>query len=199
MNHTLYTVSPRLLEVSTREALRYLNIKSPDEALLRLTMDCIDEAKSVASLKAVYVKSGVTVENDTVRLDFMGMKSKKLAAFLDGCKEAYVFAATMGMRADMLVNRYLKAEPSRGVIFNAACVAVIEAFCDKLNGYLLGKEKSGRRFSPGYGDLKLEYQRELLSCLNADRLIGVTLTDACLMVPTKSVSAVIGIKQSELK
>lgn len=194
MNHTLYTVSPNLLEVSTREALRYLNIKSPDEALLRLTMDCIDEAKSIASLKAVYVKSGVTVENDRVRLDFMEMKSSKLAAFLNGCKDAYVFAATMGARADMLVNKYLKTEASRGVIFNAACVAVVESFCDRLNGYLTGADSSTKRFSPGYGDLSLEYQRELLAYLDAERKIGVSLTDGCLMVPTKTVTAIVGIK-----
>ncbi len=194
MNHTLYTVSPKLLEVNTKEALRYLNIKSPDEALLRLTMDCIDEAKSIASLKAVYVKSGVVVENDTVRLDFMEMKSTKLAAFLNGCKEVYVFAATMGMRADMLVNRYLKTEASKGVIFNAACVALEEAFCDRLNGYLLGVDASSRRFSPGYGDLSLEYQKELLKYLDAERKIGVSLTDGCLMVPTKTVTAIVRIK-----
>ena len=194
MNHTLYTVSPNLLEVSTREALRYLNIKSPDEALLRLTMDCIDEAKSIASLKAVYIKSGVTVENDIIRLDFMEMKSAKLAAFLNGCNEAYVFAATIGMRADMLVNKYLKTEASRGVIFNAACVALEEAFCDRLNGYLLGVDSSTRRFSPGYGDLSLEYQREILSYLDAERKIGVSLTDGCLMVPTKTLTAIVGIK-----
>ena len=194
MNHTLYTVSPRLLEVKTREALRYLNIKSPDEALLRLTMDCIDEAKSVASLKAVYLKSGVIIENDTVKLDFMDMKSSKLTAFLDGCREAYVFAATMGMKADMLVNRYLKTEASKGIIFNAACVALEEAFCDRLNGYLLGADSSTRRFSPGYGDLSLEYQREILAYLDAERKIGVFLTDGCLMVPTKTVTAIVGIK-----
>lgn len=199
MSVTLYTASPSRLDISLSHVFRYLNIREPDGELLKIADECLTEAISVAQLRAVYVKTGVALKNGKAIFDFIEMESKDLCKFLDGCREAYVFVATIGVKADMLVNRYLKAEPSRGVIFNAACVAVIEAFCDKLNGFLLGKEKSGRRFSPGYGDLKLEYQRELLSCLNADRLIGVTLTDACLMVPTKSVSAVIGIKQSELK
>ena len=194
MNYTLYTVSPSRLEIGLCDVFRYLNVSSPDEELLKKAGDCLDEALNIAQLKAVYVKSNVKLENGKAIFDFMEMESEKLCRFLDGCNEAYIFVATMGLNADMLVNRYMKTDMARGVIFNAACVAVIEAFCDKLNGYLLGAENSGRRFSPGYGDLKLEYQKELLSCLEADRRVGVTLTEGCLMIPTKSVSAIIGIK-----
>ncbi len=199
MNYTLYTSSPSRLDISCRDVLRYLNIKSPDEEHLRAAAMSIDEALDIAQLKAVYVKTGVKLEENKAIFDFMEMESAQLRKFLEGCNEAYIFVATMGVKADMLVNRYMKKDMSRGVIFNAACVAVIEAFCDKLNGYLLNIENSSKRFSPGYGDLKLEYQRELLSHLEADRRVGVSLTDGCLMVPTKSVSAIIGIKQTELK
>ena len=194
MNHILYTSSPSRLEISTRDVLRYLNVREPDEELLALVNDCLDEAVKVAQLKAVYVRTNVALCGDKAIFDFIEMESKSLCKFIDGCDEAYIFVATMGIKADMLVNRYLKTDPSRGVIFNAACVSVIEAFCDKLNGYLLKTENSSKRFSPGYGDLKLEYQRELLTHLDSVRKIGVSLTDGCLMVPTKSVSAIIGIK-----
>lgn len=194
MNYTLYTVSPSRLEIGLCDVFRYLNVSSPDEELLKTAEECLAEALKIAQLKAVYVRSDVKVEGDKAIFDFMEMKSEKLCRFLEGCNGAYIFVATVGIKADMLVNRYMKTDMSRGVIFNAACVAVIEAFCDKLNGYLLGTGKSCRRFSPGYGDLKLEYQKELLSCLEADRRVGVTLTDGCLMIPTKSVSAIIGIK-----
>ncbi|NLC44698.1 MAG: Vitamin B12 dependent methionine synthase activation subunit, partial [Clostridiales bacterium] len=49
------------------------------------------------------------------------------------------------------------------------------------------------RFSPGYGDLPLEIQGPLLESLDAKQLIGVTLTNAYLMLPQKSVSAFVGI------
>ena len=50
------------------------------------------------------------------------------------------------------------------------------------------------RYSPGYGDWPLDAQRELLALLDTPRAIGVSLTDSLLMVPSKSVSAVIGVK-----
>ena len=193
MTHTLYTVSPTLLSVEIKDTLRYLSIKSPDEATLSLALDCIEEAKNVAVPKAVYVKSRVRTEGRRVIFDFMEMESDNLAKFLDGYEEAYIFCATLGVKADMLTGRYLKSQPSRGVLFNSACVATVEAFCDRLNAYLTQGKHPVRRYSPGYGDLSLEYQREILKYLDTERKIGVTLTDGCLMVPTKTVTAIVGV------
>ena len=50
------------------------------------------------------------------------------------------------------------------------------------------------RYSPGYGDWPLEAQRRLFELLDAPRKAGVSLTDSLLMVPSKSVSAIIGVK-----
>ena len=50
------------------------------------------------------------------------------------------------------------------------------------------------RFSPGYGDLSLDTQKKLLSALDSQRKIGITLTESLLMLPTKSVSAIIGLE-----
>ena len=48
------------------------------------------------------------------------------------------------------------------------------------------------RFSPGYGDLSLEVQKEIFSLLDCPRKIGVSLGDSLLMTPSKSVTAIIG-------
>ena len=45
------------------------------------------------------------------------------------------------------------------------------------------------------GDLPLTAQREFLKALDAERLIGVHLNEACVMTPSKSVTAVIGLKE----
>ena len=52
------------------------------------------------------------------------------------------------------------------------------------------------RFSPGYGDLPLETQRELIRVLDTHRKIGVSLTGSCLMMPSKSVTAILGISDT---
>ena len=51
------------------------------------------------------------------------------------------------------------------------------------------------RFSPGYGDFSLSCQRAVLDALDAGKHLGIKLTDSFLMMPSKSVTAVIGVSQ----
>ena len=66
---------------------------------------------------------------------------------------------------------------------------------DKIRADLAPGETLVQRYSPGYGTFPLAAQRTLLAILDAPRTVGVSLTDALLMVPSKSVSAVIGVRK----
>ena len=50
------------------------------------------------------------------------------------------------------------------------------------------------RFSPGFGDLPLELQRQVTEALDCPRSLGITLGESLLMTPSKSVTAIIGMK-----
>jgi len=50
------------------------------------------------------------------------------------------------------------------------------------------------RFSPGYGDLSLDHQKGLLKYVEADK-IGISLSETMVMLPEKSITAVIGWKE----
>ena len=54
------------------------------------------------------------------------------------------------------------------------------------------------RFSPGYGDLSLDLQTDLIRITEAQKHIGITLSENLIMIPTKSVTAIIGIKQHKM-
>ena len=64
---------------------------------------------------------------------------------------------------------------------------------------------SGRRFyvrprsSPGYGDLSLTYQAEFLRVLEATKKIGIVLSEGGVMIPEKSVTAVMGLSREQTK
>jgi cobalamin-dependent methionine synthase I len=77
--------------------------------------------------------------------------------------------------------------------------ALIEKLMDEVEAEIRRElppnESLVSRYSPGYGDFPLTAQRELLSLLDAPRKVGVSLTDTLLMVPSKSVSAIIGVKE----
>ena len=47
------------------------------------------------------------------------------------------------------------------------------------------------RFSPGYGDLPLELQGELLHLLDAPRKIGLCASASHILTPRKSVTAIL--------
>ena len=53
------------------------------------------------------------------------------------------------------------------------------------------------RYSPGYGDLSLDVQSSFLKALNAQKTIGLFLSEGGVMQPEKSVTALMGLSISE--
>ena len=82
------------------------------------------------------------------------------------------------------------------VIFDACGSAWVESGCDAAEAEIAARFK-GRyltdRFSPGYGDLPLSLQPAVLAALDAEKRLGIHLSDSFLMTPSKSVTAVIGV------
>lgn len=52
------------------------------------------------------------------------------------------------------------------------------------------------RYSPGYGDLDLEIQPKLLKLLDGEQ-IGITTNSSHLLLPQKSITALIGLSDRE--
>ncbi|MBQ8288933.1 MAG: Vitamin B12 dependent methionine synthase activation subunit [Clostridia bacterium] len=127
----------------------------------------------------------------------LGKAGTSLTANLKGCKETFLFAATLGLAADRLIRREEALSEARGVIADAVASAGVEAGCNRLCAHLSDIAGEGKylrpRFSPGYGDYPITAQQPLLNLLSAGKLLGLTLTDSLLMLPTKSVSAIVGI------
>lgn len=127
-------------------------------------------------------------------------KSRNLSVNLKDCEKILVFAATLGVGADYLIQKYNRLEMSR-------CSDLAGCFCgydrgirDQVcEGLKKGVRRKGLylrpRFSPGYGDFSLSCQSAVLDALDAGKHLGIKLTDSFLMMPSKSVTAVIGVSQ----
>ena len=184
------------------DALRYLGFRgepgAEDRARLveaEAAVRAVAEPRRVARLVAVRAVDG--------ELDFEGafrVRSDALARNLRGCPRAFLFVATLGPGPDRLVRRL----EATGRVADAAWAQAVaselaDAWCDDVVAELARDPAVAGcslrpRFSPGYGDVPLALQRPLLTVLDASRRIGVTLTESLLMVPTKSVSAFVGIE-----
>ncbi|MCI8496828.1 MAG: Vitamin B12 dependent methionine synthase activation subunit [Clostridiales bacterium] len=184
-----------------RETLRYLGVRGEaDEALRRQVRSVWDELAASVTPKSVTRRLPCVVTEDTVTIAGVQIHSCNLARHLRGCREVFLLAATLGSAADSLLRRYASTDISRAAVMQAACAAMIEQVCDDTEVPLCNTVKEeGRslrpRFSPGYGDFALEHQRDLAVLLDCTRRIGLTLSDSLMLIPTKSVTAVIGIRE----
>ncbi len=177
------------LPINKREILRYAGCKDVDESVLALLEDCLAEIEGAWTYKVCYGTFELTVEGDFCDLGVLRICSKDLAKNLAGCCEVVLFAATVGVVPDRLIARYSRLSPAKALMFQAIGAERVEALCDAFCAEMGGKKP---RFSPGYGDLSMVVQKEIVGLLDCSKRIGVTLNESLLMSPTKSVTALMG-------
>ena len=177
--------------------MRYLRAR-PDDKEAQLLVDTVYlrlrnevQARHVLQKYRVAVDAtGVTLEGGT------RFNSRDLAAHLKGCEEALLLGATLGSRVDAAIRRLALGSVAEGAAAQAVAAALIESYCDEVQAkFDTGGLAQRPRFSPGYGDWDLAEQRLLFPVLNCAKLIGLTLTEGCMMAPSKSVTAVIGLSE----
>lgn len=187
--------------VCEREILRYAGCNDSDDEISALLNSCIKEVKGKLTYKVCYCEISVKTEDGICNFGVFKTRSKNLSLNLKDCKSSILFAATVGVEIDRLIAKYSRISPSRALIFQAIGAERIEALCDtfcndiaKENGLFLKP-----RFSPGYGDLSLDVQKNIFTVLDCAKLIGLSLNDSLLMTPTKSVTAFAGITEKREK
>ncbi len=186
------------IEVNKRMALRFMGCKDDNISgvMEEIYEDCLREYYSSAELKAVYRKTSVSFKKgNVIGFDFGDIESESLCKSLAGCNIAYVFAATAGQKVDRSIKRFGLSSEAESMIFSCIASSGVECWCDYVNEELAKKHKLRPRFSPGYGDVPLSVQPDILSFLDATRKIGISLTGSLMMVPVKSVTAIIGIEE----
>lgn len=167
-------------------------LKMPQECELSILERCISEVRAAASPKACAAEVEVSVCGDVVSIGEIEVRSRNLAKNLEGCTRAAVMAVTLGVGVDMLLRRKSVTSPSEHFVCDGVASALAEAAADEAERIFLEGGGHRPRFSPGYGDLSLDVQRDVLSLCDAERLLGIRLTDTLLMIPTKSITAIIG-------
>lgn len=192
--------------IEQREILRYLGYRGQDadEAVLALIAECRNAMAEVMSPKLVYRRYPLSVgENGNMEAGGLQFQSRNLAKNLLGCEEVILFAATLGSGVDRLMNRYSRLAISQAAVLQAVGAAAIEAYCNQFQEQLARElEAEGKylrpRFSPGYGDLPLTIQKRFLEVLEASKRIGIYLSEGDIMLPEKSVTAMIGVSRENV-
>ena len=183
--------------IDKSEILRYAGMKDSSPEIDTLIKECLEEIKGKLSYKVCYAHFPLKITETEIDLSFTRVKSSKLSKNLEGCRSFLLFAATVGIEIDRQIARYIKFSPSKALLFQAIGAERIESLCNAFSMFAESEYGFAKpRFSPGYGDLPLEIQKDFFRVLEPGRKIGVSLTESMMMIPSKSVTAIIGISDS---
>ncbi len=163
----------------------------------------LDDALALIELKGTVLSLPITGGDQGLILLEGGLRfeSASLARLLTGCSGVLLMGATAGKAVMEAIRRdTTSGDLTRGVVLDATASEVVDAALDWIMAYEQGRllrERrclTERRYSAGYGDFGLEYQRVFHDLLGLASL-GVELTATNMLVPEKSVTAIAGIQE----
>jgi hypothetical protein len=174
---------------------RKLHIKRPLE--LKRLESVIDRASK--DLKPQYAFKKIVFKNEAKILSQI-QSSKSLKEAIGEAQEAFIVICTLGdgvceqlreyqNNGDMVSAIYLDRFLSDAVenLAEYSSLGLLERFYDE--NYVLGQ-----RFSPGYGDLKLDFQKIIFSFFE-EKEITVKINSKNFMIPEKSISYIVAVKK----
>ena len=201
MNDRVHVISYAAPPIDRAQALRYAGAVAGNADIELLLDSCIEECGEGFEYKVCWCEFPIAVDEHGVDMGFSHISSADLARNLKGCGSAVVFGATVGIISDRMVARYSSVSPSRALMMQALGAERIERLCDIFCEEIERRKAEDGfdvrpRFSPGYGDLSIELQKDIFAVLDCPRKIGLSLNQSLLMSPTKSVTAIIGIRKT---
>ncbi|WP_156968218.1 hypothetical protein [Desulfobacter vibrioformis] len=151
---------------------------------------CIGDIQIDHGNKTVALK-----QSDTV------FESERFTRFLGGADQLLIMGITGGQAVADEIRQLQKDKRMTGaVIVDAAASEIVDEGFDWLmalyNKELVRERRTLKlkRFSAGYGDFDIRFQADIYHILKMETL-GVTMTQTCILMPEKSVTAFCGISK----
>lgn len=185
-----------LEKLNRNEAIRYLGGSGiqMNEQMKSLMDECEKMVLEKASPKYLYIELDLPCD------EIMG--GNDIANHLDGCEKAILMCATLGTEIDKLIRISQISDMAKAVVLDSFASVAVEQVCNKIDEIIAEKYDGYYmtfRFSPGYGDYPISLQQDFLRMLDAPRKIGLTTNENFLLMPTKSVTAVMGLSKNPIE
>jgi hypothetical protein len=193
-------------QLDKNEALRYMGHRGEDidEQLDKLITKCEKEVLSCVKPRFVYKVCDISREEKgiLVKDTNLFLTGNSIKKHLDGCDKAVLMAVTISADADRLIRIAQIRDMAEAVAIDSLCSVAVEQACDRAE-LIIKEENPGYyqtfRFGLGYGDLPISLQGQFLHVLNAPKQIGLNVSSTDMLTPTKSVTAIIGISDTQEK
>ena len=155
------------------------------------------ESRSAASSAEAECPKGLVPRVALEGCDLV-LEGDSIAEHLRGACKVALMACTLGAVSEREMRKHEAISVADGVMFGSCCSALVEAAANVTEGLIVSFAQdmgltTNWRFSPGYGDLPLSAQPAFLRALDASRRLGIAVTSTNMLVPVKSVTAVLGL------
>ena len=186
------------MKIPVEEALRYMGAARADAETRKLAEETAEMLERRIHPRWLWRAFPIVREENGIRLDGAELRLPGTLAekMLAECGTAALLACTLGAEFDRMMQEWEARDMARAAVMDVCGSAWTEAVCDEAEAEIRGRfpgQYCTDRFSPGYGDLPLNLQADFLRALDAGRKLGITVNESFLLLPCKSVTAVIGL------
>ncbi|MGL5414324.1 MAG: methionine synthase [Clostridium sp.] len=196
------------LNVPIEEILRYLGYKGQalENELLERIEKIREASKAFFRPKFVYESYKVKKINNEIIIEETTLKlqGNDIIELLKNSNRIYLMAVTLGSDIERLTRKYERISMTDALILDACATVAVEEYIDALEEDIKKRELKEEenftfRYSPGYGDLSLDVQKDIIKVLDCQRRIGLTASEKKILFPRKSVTAILGVTLEEKK
>lgn len=195
-----------LKSLDKKEVLRYLGYRSEqvDPQTAGLIDQCERQLLNAIRPRVIWREFPLSFgpENVAVSGTTLVLEGTAIRRHLQGCERVLLFCATLSQEVDRLIRQAQVTDAAKGLVMDCCATTAIEQVCDEECDRLAERFAAKQcylttRFSPGYGDLPIDIQKEFVTVLDAQRKIGLCVTESNLLIPRKSVTAIIGVSHHQ--
>jgi len=175
--------------------LKYKIIKADEKTKSRIN---ILKEKLISVCKPLYTYNKYSVNKNEQGVEITGtavvLKGDSINKFLIDCDEIFLTAVTLGFESERFITYTQKVSLSDGLLADIIASAYIDEAFSVLESELSQEQKINGRFSCGFGDFSIDVQPDILKILDTRKTIGLYCNENNIMLPRKSLTAVIGIE-----
>jgi hypothetical protein len=183
-----------------KEVARYLGYKAQSDLsqIQPLIKASFLELEKICNPKTTYRIFNLTANRLKVIKEVKTkLPGNSINSHLEGSNRVALMGATLGLEIDKRIKYYQYKDLTKSLILDACASTLIEEVCDELEIDIKNNLGNGikmtSRFSPGYGDLPLSFQKRISKILSLEKTIGVLVNENNILIPRKSVTALMGI------
>jgi len=195
--------NPSLKPLNMSEIKRYSGLDQYTDFPAHLLDSACTESYILAQPQATWQIYDYDVNTATIMGSHpLTLRAPKIINYLAIAAQVVVIALTIGPKLETKVSDYfISGEYTSGLLLDAAGTAAVEVAADQVCEFIKGQAAQQGyltlpRFSPGYGDWDITVQPLILQLANAHE-INLTTTDSCMLLPRKSITAVIGLTANQ--